>query len=78
MPVKVAVRLQINMVFTDLSSMAKVERFSNMILPMLWFEIVSMVIASQYGAMIFFLHPCYKLEKIIQSSRDKINAPVHT
>lgn len=42
MPVKVAVRLQINMVFTDLSSMAKVGRFSNMVLPMLWFEIVSL------------------------------------
>uniref|UniRef100_A0A0A9YDQ1 Scavenger receptor class B member 1 n=1 Tax=Lygus hesperus TaxID=30085 RepID=A0A0A9YDQ1_LYGHE len=39
LPLEVSVRMQINMVFTDLSGMAKVGRFSNMVLPMLWTDI---------------------------------------
>ncbi|KAK9506592.1 hypothetical protein O3M35_008493 [Rhynocoris fuscipes] len=39
LPLNVSVRMQINMAFTDLSTMANVQRFSNMILPMLWTDI---------------------------------------
>ncbi|XP_073977460.1 scavenger receptor class B member 1-like isoform X1 [Rhodnius prolixus] len=39
LPLNLSVRMQINMAFTDLSTMANVQRFSNMILPMLWTDI---------------------------------------
>ncbi|KAF5281691.1 hypothetical protein FQA39_LY17712 [Lamprigera yunnana] len=38
LPLEVAARFQINMVLTDLDSMAHVEQFSNMVLPLLWTE----------------------------------------
>ncbi|XP_031330947.1 scavenger receptor class B member 1-like isoform X1 [Photinus pyralis] len=38
LPLEIAARFQINMVFGDLESMAHVEQFSNMILPLLWTE----------------------------------------
>lgn len=41
LPLKVAVRIQINMAMKDVSSMAHVEKFSNLTIPMLWFEIVN-------------------------------------
>ncbi|XP_026464411.1 platelet glycoprotein 4-like, partial [Ctenocephalides felis] len=66
MPVKVAVRLQINMVFTDLSSMAKVGRFSNMVLPMLWFEIGMPELPSSINnKFIFYLNIMPVAEQVI-------------
>lgn len=38
-----AVRFQINIALGDLSNIARVERFSNMVLPLLWMETVSRV-----------------------------------
>ncbi|KAF5286498.1 hypothetical protein FQR65_LT12581 [Abscondita terminalis] len=38
LPLEVAARFQINMVLGDLESMAHVEQFSNMVLPLLWTE----------------------------------------
>ncbi|XP_014254446.1 scavenger receptor class B member 1-like isoform X2 [Cimex lectularius] len=39
LPLSLSVKMQINMAFTDLSSMSHVEQFSNLILPMLWTDI---------------------------------------
>lgn len=41
LPLKVSVRFQINMAMRDVSNMAHVDRFSNITIPMLWFEIVN-------------------------------------
>lgn len=41
LPVELATRFQINMALQDIGHMAHVEKFANMVLPMLWFEIVS-------------------------------------
>lgn len=41
LPVDLAFRFQINMALQDISSIANVERFANFVLPLLWFEIVS-------------------------------------
>ncbi|BES94669.1 Scavenger receptor class B [Nesidiocoris tenuis] len=40
LPLKVSVKMQINMAFGDLSKMAIVTPFSNMVLPMLWIELL--------------------------------------
>lgn len=40
LPLELSVKFQINMAMRDLSSMANVEQFSNMVVPCLWFEIV--------------------------------------
>ncbi|XP_063987990.1 scavenger receptor class B member 1-like isoform X2 [Diachasmimorpha longicaudata] len=39
LPVDLAFRFQINMALQDISSIARVKRFSDMVLPLLWFEI---------------------------------------
>lgn len=41
LPVDLAFRFQINMALQDIGHMARVEKFSKMTLPLLWFEIVS-------------------------------------
>lgn len=41
LPVDLAFRFQINMALQDISSISNVEGFSNLVLPLLWFEIVS-------------------------------------
>lgn len=41
LPLKVRVRYQINMALGNVESIANVKQFSNMVLPMLWTEIVS-------------------------------------
>lgn len=41
LPLKVRVRYQINMALGNLETIANVKEFSNMVLPMLWTEIVS-------------------------------------
>lgn len=41
LPLKVSVRFQINMAMRDVSNMAHVDKFSNITIPMLWFEIVN-------------------------------------
>lgn len=41
LPLKLSVKMQINLAMQDVSNMANVELFSNLVLPMLWFEIVS-------------------------------------
>lgn len=41
LPLEIAVRMQINMALNDLSSIAHSGKFSNMVLPLLWTEIVS-------------------------------------
>ncbi|KAJ6648620.1 Scavenger receptor class B member 1 [Pseudolycoriella hygida] len=39
LPLSLSVKLQINMAMRDVNNMAHVERFSNLVVPMLWFEI---------------------------------------
>ncbi|XP_015173130.1 PREDICTED: scavenger receptor class B member 1 isoform X2 [Polistes dominula] len=39
LPVDLAFRFQINMAFQEIGHMARVEKFSNFVLPLLWFEI---------------------------------------
>jgi hypothetical protein len=41
LPLDVTVRFQINMALGDLSGTARAAKFSNMVLPMLWTEFVS-------------------------------------
>lgn len=41
LPLKLSVKMQINLAMHDVSNMANVELFSNLVIPMLWFEIVS-------------------------------------
>lgn len=41
LPLEISVKFQINMAMRDVSNMAHVERFSNIVIPMVWFEIVS-------------------------------------
>lgn len=41
LPLEIAVRMQINMALNDLSSISHAGKFSNMVLPLLWTEIVS-------------------------------------
>ena len=41
MPLQVAVRNQINMALGDVDNMARVKQFSNMVIPLVWTEIVS-------------------------------------
>lgn len=41
LPLELKVKFQINMAMRDVSNMAHVEKFSNIVIPMLWFEIVS-------------------------------------
>lgn len=41
LPVDLAFRFQINMALQDIGHMARVEKFSDLTLPLLWFEIVS-------------------------------------
>lgn len=41
LPLELSVKFQINMAMRDVSNMANVDQFSNMIVPCLWFEIVS-------------------------------------
>lgn len=42
LPLEISVKFQINMAMRDVSNMANVERFSNIVIPMVWFEIVSL------------------------------------
>lgn len=42
LPVDLAFRFQINMALQDISMIDNVDGFSNLVLPLLWFEIVSM------------------------------------
>lgn len=41
LPVSLAFRFQINMALQNIGHMARVEKFENFVLPLLWFEIVS-------------------------------------
>lgn len=41
LPVEFAFRFQINMALQNIGHMARVEKFENFVLPLLWFEIVS-------------------------------------
>lgn len=43
LPTDLAFRFQINMVMQNIKHMARVEKFTDFILPLLWFEIVSKV-----------------------------------
>lgn len=43
LPLEISVKFQINMAMRDVSNMAHVERFSNIVIPMVWFEIVSSI-----------------------------------
>lgn len=44
LPLELSVKMQINMAMREVSHMAHVEQFSNLVVPMLWFEIVSIFI----------------------------------
>lgn len=48
LPLEISVKFQINMAMRDVSSMAHVDRFSNMVVPMVWFEIVSILSLSMW------------------------------
>lgn len=48
LPVDLAFRFQINMALQDISSIANVDGFSDLVLPLLWFEIVSTINILQY------------------------------
>jgi len=52
LPLDVTVRFQINMALGDLSGTTRAAKFSNMILPMLWTEFVS----------IFEQQPCFTIK----------------
>lgn len=41
LPLEISVKFQINMAMRDVSNMAHVDRFSNSVVPLVWFEIVS-------------------------------------
>lgn len=41
LPLELSVKMQINMALGDLSNIANTEKFSNLVLPMLWTDIVS-------------------------------------
>lgn len=43
LPLQLSVRFQINLAMHDVSNMAHVEQFSNIVIPMVWFEIVSIM-----------------------------------
>lgn len=43
LPVDLAFRFQINMALQDISTIDNVDGFSNLVLPLLWFEIVSLI-----------------------------------
>lgn len=43
LPLEVAVRMQINMALDDVSPISRCGRFKNMVLPLLWTEIVSII-----------------------------------
>lgn len=43
LPLQVTSKFQINMALGDLSKMENAQKFSNMYLPMLWFDIVSII-----------------------------------
>jgi scavenger receptor class B protein 1 len=44
-PVDLAFRFQINMALQDISAIENVKGFSNLVLPLLWFEIVSIFLS---------------------------------
>lgn len=55
LPVDLAFRFQINMVLEDISSIANSERFANLVLPLLWFEIVSIAARKKNNRYTFLL-----------------------
>jgi hypothetical protein len=55
LPLDVTVRFQINMVVGDLNGISRAAKFSNMVLPMLWTEFVS----------IFLQQPCFIIKFLI-------------
>lgn len=55
LPLELKVKFQINMAMRDVSNMAHVEKFSDIVIPMVWFEIVS--------AISFFFIFCYLKSK---------------
>lgn len=50
LPLELSVKMQINMAMREVSHMAHVEQFSNLVVPMLWFEIVSIYNRFQFDA----------------------------
>lgn len=44
LPVNLSVKLQINMAMGNVNNMNNVEQFTNLVVPMLWFDIVSILI----------------------------------
>jgi hypothetical protein len=42
-PTKVSVKIQINIALGDIAGMTHCERFSNLVVPLLWTDIVSVV-----------------------------------
>ncbi|KAK2588439.1 hypothetical protein KPH14_004435 [Odynerus spinipes] len=55
LPVDLAFRFQINMAFQNIEHMARVEKFSNVVLPLLWFEIGMYELPPEKNAL-FFLY----------------------
>lgn len=55
LPTDLAFRFQINMVFQDIEHMARVEKFSNLVLPLLWFEIGMKELPAEKN-MVFYIY----------------------
>ncbi|KAI4486284.1 hypothetical protein M0802_012389 [Mischocyttarus mexicanus] len=55
LPVDLAFRFQINMAFQEIGHMARVEKFSNSVLPLLWFEIGMKELPSHRN-MLFYIY----------------------
>jgi hypothetical protein len=65
LPVDLAVRYQINMALGSIKNMANVERFHEMVLPLLWTEIVSTPSQSSTFFQTLFLQRLYSLPDML-------------
>jgi len=68
LPLDVTVRFQINMALGDISSIRNAAKFSNMVLPMLWTEFVSIFLQQPCFTMKFSIVydvPCPKLHLLV-------------
>ncbi|XP_053691622.1 scavenger receptor class B member 1 [Sabethes cyaneus] len=66
LPLKLSVKFQINMALNDLSGVAECERFSDVVIPALWFEIKMMQLPkSLRNRFIFYLHYLRILDRVM-------------
>ncbi|XP_014600667.1 PREDICTED: scavenger receptor class B member 1-like isoform X2 [Polistes canadensis] len=66
LPVDLAFRFQINMAFQEIGHMARVEKFSNFVLPLLWFEIGMYELPSNRNALFYiYLNVLPVLQEVV-------------